>query len=204
MEVVAVDAGKAVSGAPWSPTETAECWVPGRYAIAALLVALATAVAMLAWWQHRSEVSVSVSERAAVRSGDIDASGCPVDASCESRVPDTTALGTAVARIFPTAEILQTSTLATRGDGKILRTTALLRTDDAVFVNVSAQCEAGAAAVPRRRGPLKTVGPADGLLVVPGVAGCSVAVAAHAPAGVFVPIRELEELAYDPTVQLQP
>jgi hypothetical protein len=204
IEVVAVDppAGSAqpLDGTSEPAVRTVLPWI----AVAAALTALVAMIGALVWWQHRAATAVSFVRETPARAAAIAASGCPVGVECETDAELTNGLQAAVIREFPTADLLDTNAVVISANGKPVRSTATLRTRDGVLISITAQCVPQGAVVPRRRGPVPPVGPADGMLVVAGASGCSVAVTAHAPAGVFVPIRAMEEVAYDPAVQLQP
>ncbi len=178
--------------------------VPVWCAVVAVVVALAAAIGALLWWQERSRVILSLSATAPAQAAHIDASGCPVGARCETRAEATKELAAAVQRVFPTALVLETGSRVVSASGRVVRTTTVLQTLDAVVVSIAVQCEPGATTVTERGGSLATKGPSDDLLVVAGSPGCSVAVVAHTPAGVSVPIRQLAKIAGDPAVQLRP
>jgi hypothetical protein len=204
IEVIAVDTPAGPAAKLDATSEPAVRTVMPWVAMAAALTALAAMIGALVWWQHRAETGVSFVRETPARAAAIDASGCPVGLECETDVELANGLQAALIREFPTAVVVDTDAVVISANGKPVRNTATLRTRDGVLVTVTAQCVPHGAVIPRRRGPVPPVGPADGLLVVPGAPGCSVAVTAHAPAHVFVPIRAMEELAYDPAVQLQP
>ncbi len=192
-----------VSRAADSTIDTPDRRVPLWVGFVAVGVAFAVLVGALTWWQARDTTQFVVRPLPDVRATDADASGCPLAATCEVREEATPPLRNAVARIFPTAQVLGAGTTVRVAGGAPIRTWTTF-TVEAVDVTVIADCETGGTAVPRRRGPLTPVGPSDGVLVVPSQPGCSVAVAAHTPAGLLVPIRGLEELAYDQTLPLRP
>jgi hypothetical protein len=72
-------------------------------------------------------------------------------------------------------------------------------TRDGILVSLSAQCvPAGGAITSWQR-----MTPHDVVIVVAGAPGCSIAISAHAPAGISLPLGQLENLAHDRRIQLR-
>jgi hypothetical protein len=176
--------------------------VPVWWSVVAVALALVAAVSTLLWWQHQSRVVLSVSRVTAAQPGNIDASGCPVGVSCESRAQATNELTAAVLRDFPGSVVLESTSRVASGSQKVVFTNTVLQTANSVVISISAQCVPDAGAVPQRHGALSQLGPADEILIVAGQRGCSVVVVAHVPAGARVPARQLTTIASDPAVQL--
>ena len=133
-----------------------------------------------------------------------DAAGCPILSRCRV-VPDLAQPLTGVARqLFPNATVLSLVSVVESRGGRTVQTSIVLRTPSGIEVSASAQCVPGAGPVTTRAASLPAAGPAQADFVVAGAPGCSVAVAAQIPRAVPVPLAQLQQLAADPQVQLDP
>jgi hypothetical protein len=178
--------------------------VPSWLVVAAVLLAGAAVLAAGLWWQHRSRViEVTRQIRSYVPAGP-DAAGCPAGSHCQQRTDFGQRVNELTRQLFPDATVLSSTSVTSPETGRMVQASVVLRTPAGVLVSAVAQCVPGAAPIPPRAAPLPAVGPAQADFVVPGAAGCSVAVAAQVPRGVPVPLSLLRRLAEDPGVQLSP
>ncbi|MEO6502474.1 MAG: hypothetical protein ABIQ09_11245 [Jatrophihabitantaceae bacterium] len=178
--------------------------VPSWLVAVAVLLACSAGVAASLWWQHRSRVIEVTNLVQRDYPAGPDSSGCPNRSRCQTYASVGQRLNTLARQLFPDSTVLDSMSVSESRTGRTVRTSIVLRTDSGIVVSADAQCVPGAAAVPGRFGPLPSAGPAQADFVVAGEPGCSVAVAARIPRAVAVPVEELQRLAGDPTVQLQP
>jgi hypothetical protein len=203
IDVVSVDSNPAPTPSGTSSASRVRD-VSVRWCVVAVALTLAAAMSMLLWWQHRSRVEFSVATLAAPQPANVDASGCPAGVTCESWAQAPNELVAAVLRVFPGSVVLESTSRVVSETQKVAYTSTVLQTANSVVVSISTQCVPGAGAVPERRGPLDSIGPADEVLVAPGRPGCSVVIVAHVPRAAPAPTRQLEQIARDPAIQLSP
>ncbi|MEO6502475.1 MAG: hypothetical protein ABIQ09_11250 [Jatrophihabitantaceae bacterium] len=185
-----------------------------RLAITALALALiSTVIAVNAARAHPEHRVRTVSAPAPPAVAAVDASGCPGFTVCQVR-DQATELAAAFARAFPGGQVLAAqTTFDTRGD-RSYRTSLIGLVSDASTVSVSAQCVPGAPrSTPRLdRSNTASVDLAGNSVIefrqlsvlVPGRAGCGVAVLlrTRGPAVRFE--GAALALARDPAIQLLP
>jgi hypothetical protein len=180
--------------------------IPARVVRLALLVgAVAVIIAVVAWqWEGRLITSTVTLPRPTTAT--VDGNGCPLDTTCDVSLGGNERPLESLQAAFPDSTVLDVTSVFDDATGRTLRSSAQVRTSAGVVVSAMAQCVRLGSAVPPRDTPSGTPGqgPADLLFVVSGAPGCSVAVAAHVPAQVTVPVASLQRVAHDPAVQLRP
>jgi hypothetical protein len=200
------DADPAAEVRPQPPGDPA--WmprvVPAWLVVAALLSACVASVATALEWQHRSRI-IEVTKRVpSYSSAGPDAAGCPNLLHCQVQADIGQPLNMLARRLFPDATVLSSVSVIRSDIERTIQTTIVLGTRSGVEVSAIAQCVPGAGPIPGRAAPLPAAGPAQADFVVAGAPGCSVAVAAQIPRAVRVPVEQLQRLAADPDVQLDP
>jgi hypothetical protein len=178
--------------------------VPGWLVTAALLTACVTSVATALWWHHRSRIIEVTRRIPSYYSAGPDAAGCPNLLNCQVRADVGQPLNLLARRLFPDATVLSSVSVVRSDTGRTVQTSIVLGTRYGIEVSAIAQCVPGAGPASGRAAPLPAAGPAQADYVVAGAPGCSVAVAAQIPRAVPVPVEQLQRLAADPDVQLDP
>jgi hypothetical protein len=173
-----------------------------RFIAALLLVGLA-AVAIASGVRAYHDRTITTTRTIippAVGSTGVDAIGCPTGVNCSIAgflVPGPVA---AALRAFPDSTQLDSRAAVGEVDNsRYYFRNVTVRTKQGVVITASFQCIPQGVAISDRTDLSPRSKPTDVLLVRGGPkAGCSVAVSAHAPAGVALPIRQLERLGSDP------
>jgi hypothetical protein len=110
-----------------------------------------------------------------------------------------------VQQYLPDAQSLSASSVFDGNSGEFYRSLLIVELPSGVLVSIEVQRDPTTAAkIPAWQSALPSTGPADVELLVTGrLPGSSVAVSAHVPRGVAVPVTELQRLAADPGLQDQ-
>lgn len=186
----------------WTPGSAPPPMVKAEPLSARLIVAL-LALAVLAasvaatGWRYRTRSIFSTRTVTATGLG-IDAGGCPVGGICDLSPEPPLGLTDAVGAVFPAATQLSASSTVLESTQVVYGSSISVMTSAGVLVSVSAQCLPSDVALTSRR----AVSGSDAAIVVAGAPGCSVAVAAHAPPRVPLPVAALDKLARDPRARL--
>jgi hypothetical protein len=193
-----------VSGATGSDINGAAPAKPIRVrAIVALLLVSLAAVAIASGvraYRGRTITTTRTIVPPTLGTTGVDAIGCPTGVNCSIAgffVPGPVA---AALRAFPDSTQLDSRAAVGEVDNsRFYFKNATVRTKQGVVVTASYQCIPRGVAISDRIVLSPQSKPTDALLVRGGPkAGCSVAVSAHAPSGVALPITQLERLTSDP------
>jgi hypothetical protein len=126
--------------------------------------------------------------------GRLDATGCPVDATCTSQPRPSADLFLATAAAFPAGVPLATGSLYLTSNGRTLRTDLLLRAGRSLLL-IEAQCIPAGVVLPTQSDRIPAQGPANATVTLAGSAGCSAAITVNTPAGSPVPAEAVKQLA---------
>ena len=195
--------GSALADPPQGPPSAAARPVSGWVVAAAISVAvLALAIAVFGL-VVRTRTITTTSHTQAVAPLGVDASGCPLGRPClVASVPEPALLAVVDRALgFPT--VIAAVTVSDQLTSVTYRATLTAVVGPGRTVTTTAQCVPAGAAIPARSAALPATGPTDGAVVVPGEAGCSLAVVVRAPAGAPVPAATIEQIAHDPSAQLR-
>jgi hypothetical protein len=171
-------------------------------ALALGVALLGLAVAVFGLVDRTRTITTTTHTQAAVPLG-VDASGCPLGRPClVSSVPEPALLAVVDRALgFPT--VISPITVSDELTSVTYRATLTAVLDGDRTVTTTAQCVPGGAVVPARSAALRAFGPATRAVVVPGEAGCSLAVVVRAPAGDPVPAAAIDQITHDPSAQLR-
>jgi hypothetical protein len=171
--------------------------LPARL-IAALVVfaALATVVAA-ASWRYRTR-DIVVTKTVTATGFGVDSAGCPAAGSCDISPEAPLGLTDAVDAAFPSATQLDASSTVLHSSQVVSGSSISVTTSAGLSVSVTALCMPSDVRLSSRRAIIGS----DAEIIVAGAPGCSVSVAAHAPARIPLPVDVLDRLAHDPRTQL--
>ncbi|HEY2042547.1 MAG TPA: hypothetical protein VGH11_07710 [Jatrophihabitans sp.] len=131
----------------------------------------------------------------------VDAIGCPNAVNCSIAgffVPEPAA---AAQRAFPDSTQLGSRAAVGEVDNShYYFKTVTVRTKDGVVITAASQCVPHGVPIPDHTDLSPRRNPTDLVIVLGGADGCSVAVTAHAAAGVPLPVSQLRNLAHDPMI----
>ena len=171
--------------------------LPARLIVALLVVAVLTTAAAASSWRYRARTIATTRTVTATGFG-VDAGGCPVGGMCDISPEPPLSLSDAVDAVFPSATQLGASSTVMDSSQVVYASSISFTTSAGLLVSVTAQCVPSDVGLTARRAVIGS----DVAIVVAGLPGCSVSVAAHAPPGVPLPVAALDRLAQDPRVQL--
>ncbi|MGI8666117.1 MAG: hypothetical protein ACR2N4_08820 [Jatrophihabitans sp.] len=179
--------------------------IPLRWcALAAGLALLAAVTAGIGYHQRGRPVISTRVLPASPGQATADLTGCPVGGQCSYGSIPADEFPTTLARLFPAMTPTPMTVVYDAAGATDYRRSLAFSTPSGIHVTIESDYRPDAPAVSAHVStPIPQQGPADLVLVQPGSrAGDSVAVLAHVPAGVPVPIAELRLLVADPDLQL--
>lgn len=168
-------------------------------ALAAVLALCAVTVLAVRSVEHtRTTVVTSVQPLPRVSADD-----CPLGVTCVDGSPRAV-VAQLLRSAFPDADVVEAFALHGSDPTRPYRETVLARTSTGVGVAITMRrLEGGARVGETVPASAPSVGPATVAVVIPGAAGCSVAVVLDVPAGVLVPTAAAEQLARQSRLQLR-
>lgn len=175
--------------------------VPGALCVAVAVLALLAAAGSYATWRHRAAEHVATVVEPS-RAVGLDASGCPTTASCDYAGQPLAGIQRAVGLAFPAAHAVAGATTWRSPDETPFSSSLVAVEPDGTVLTVVARCLPAGGPV----APSEVLGTRSAVIVVPGRAGCSVAVAGYSTQASRVDspqlVRQLDRVAHDPGVQL--
>lgn len=168
--------------------------IPMAVASIGLVIALVAVIASAVVLRRERRVIVRTSVVVPAVTAAVDASGCPLDVSCDVLPDPERGLVDALRAVDLDGYGYSGSDVYEAATGKTFRTSVTVQLPARSILSVTSQCVPRGGVVPARRS-VPDVGPADALVVVPGAPGCSVAVTAHVQPGVAVPGNLMDRIA---------
>jgi hypothetical protein len=187
------------SGQPSTPRTTLPARpLPSLLILCAVCLAVVTFMSALILRQHRGRTITSTLTLTAPVAIGSDATGCPLGASC-TPFPDVPQLITAaIQKVLPGAKPIYAGAIGNADTAITYSAIVTVRASSGVTITTRVQC----APLGRPISPSSATIGSDATVVVAGDPGCSVAVTAHAPTGVALPVATLEMLAHNQDLQL--